>query len=185
MLCITFIWQRSTSTSLKLHTARCRLCERRREVQGKSGWVITSSHDTHCVLQGSTAIPPTPSEKPQRALPDDIAQRVASTALPATASWPRTVAHGPEIRPGLLQAFPGAGQGRGAGQALGPDGTPGLPTAAQRLAQLQRSIAARGGSMPSPTNSWQRSFSQVSPTFLNSLHLRHGCCHMRACSCWP
>ena len=31
------------------------------------------------------------------------------------------------------------------------------------MAQLQRSIAARGGSMPSPSNSWGKSITQVVP----------------------
>lgn len=92
-----------------------------------------------------------------------VAQRAASASLGATTSWPRAIGQGPAIRPALLQAFPNAEQrpGPGSGQVLGPDGMPSLPTAAQRLAQLQRSIAARGGSMPSPGNSWGRSFTQV------------------------
>ena len=92
-----------------------------------------------------------------------MVQRAASASLSATTSWPRAIGHGPEIRPALLQAFPSAGQGLnlGSGQVFGPDGTPSMPTAAQRLAQLQRSIAARGGSMPSPTSSWGRAVQQV------------------------
>ena len=92
-----------------------------------------------------------------------VAQRAASASLSATSSWPRNIAHGPEVRPALLQAFSSAGSGAipGRGQLLGPDGAPAAPTAAQRLAQLQRSIAARGGSTPSPSNSWGRSVSQV------------------------
>ena len=107
---------------------------------------------------GPTNVEPTSSERLQRKPPDAIAQRAGSASLSPTASWRRSVAHGPEIRPALLQAFPSAGQ------PPGPDRAPSMPTAAQRLAQLQRSIAARGGSMPSPSNSWGKSITQVVPT---------------------
>ena len=114
-------------------------------------------------MQASTALPPSSLERPPSNQTEAVAQRAASASLSSTTSWPRAIGHGPEIRPALLQAFSSAGQGPvpGSGQVMGPDGMPSMPTAAQRLAQLQRSIAARGGSMPSPTNSWGRTVSQV------------------------
>ena len=106
---------------------------------------------------GPTNLEPASSERLQRKPPDAIAQRAGSASLSPTASWRRSIAHGPEIRPALLQAFPSAGQ------PPGPDRAPSMPTAAQRLAQLQRSIAGARGSMPSPSNSWGKSITQVVP----------------------
>ncbi len=130
------------------------------------------------------ALPPTSSEKLPSRQAEAVVQRAASASLSSTTSWPRAIGHGPEIRPALLQAFPSAGQGPvpGSGQVMGPDGMPGMPTAAQRLAQLQRSIAARGGSMPSPTNSWGRTVSQVRPSTLLCLSAV-ACCN--GCRCMP
>ncbi|CAL5219904.1 g1831 [Coccomyxa viridis] len=119
----------------------------------------------------STALPPTSLERLPSKQAEAVVQRAASASLSSTTSWPRAIGHGPEIRPALLQAFPFAGQGPvpGSGQVMGPDRMPSMPTAAQRLAQLQRSIAARGGSMPSPTSSWGRTVSQ-GPDRHASLH---------------